>query len=45
MKINLGMIIPATINFFIFYLILRKFVFNKTLAVINSRKEEVEGEK
>ncbi|WP_346889482.1 F0F1 ATP synthase subunit B [Clostridium sp. UBA1056] len=43
MKIDLGMIIPATINFFIFYLILRKFVFNKTLAVINSRKEEVES--
>jgi len=43
MNIDLGIIIPSTINFFIFYLILRKFVFNKTLAVINSRKEEVES--
>ncbi len=43
MNINLGIIIPSTINFFIFYFILRKFVFNKTLAVMNSRKEEVEN--
>ncbi|MEG1256479.1 F0F1 ATP synthase subunit B [Clostridium sp.] len=42
MNINPVMILAATINFFIFYFILRKFVFNKTLAVINSRKEEVE---
>ncbi|MEG0132688.1 MAG: F0F1 ATP synthase subunit B [Clostridium sp.] len=43
MSINPVMILAATINFFIFYFILRKFVFNKTLAVMNSRKEEVEN--
>ncbi len=43
MNIDWSIIVPSTINFFIFYLILRKFVFNKTLAVINTRKEEVES--
>lgn len=43
MNINVGMIIFSTINFFIFYLILKKFVFSKTLAIINARKNEVEN--
>jgi len=42
MEINVSIIIASTINFFIFYFILKKFVFNKTLGVINARKEEVE---
>jgi F-type H+-transporting ATPase subunit b len=42
MEINLGIIIASTINFFIFYFILKKFVFNKTLVIINKRKTEVE---
>ncbi len=42
MNIDFQMIILSTINFFIFYFILRKFVFNKTLAVMDSRKEEIE---
>ncbi|MEG0774440.1 F0F1 ATP synthase subunit B [Clostridium sp.] len=42
MEINLGIIIASTINFFIFYFILKKFVFNKTLVIINKRKIEVE---
>lgn len=42
MEMNLGIIIASTINFFIFYFILKKFVFNKTLVIINKRKTEVE---
>jgi F-type H+-transporting ATPase subunit b len=42
MEINLGIIIASTINFFIFYFILKKFVFNKTLVIIDKRKTEVE---
>ncbi|MDU4892841.1 MAG: F0F1 ATP synthase subunit B [Clostridium sp.] len=42
MNINLEMIIQATINFFIFYFILYKFVFKKTIAIMDSRKAEVE---
>ncbi|EQB89294.1 F-type H+-transporting ATPase subunit b [Clostridium punense] len=42
MEIHGSIIIASTINFFIFYFILKKFVFNKTLGVINGRKEEVE---
>lgn len=42
MDINLEMIIQATINFFIFYFILYKFVFKKTIAIMDSRKAEVE---
>lgn len=42
MDIQASIIIASTINFFIFYFILKKFVFNKTLGVINGRKEEVE---
>lgn len=43
MNIKIEMIIFSTINFFIFFLILKKFVFNKTLGVINGRKAEVEN--
>lgn len=43
MSINVGMIIFSTINFLIFYLIMKKFFFEKTLAVIDSRKAEVEN--
>ncbi len=42
MNINLEMIIQATINFFIFYFILYKFVFKKTIAIMDSRRAEVE---
>ncbi len=42
MEINVQVIILSIINFFIFYLILKKFVFKKTLGVINGRKKEVE---
>lgn len=43
MNISVGMIIFSTINFLIFYLIMKKFFFEKTLAVINARKSEVEN--
>lgn len=43
MNIDWKMIIEATINFFIFYFILDKFVFKKTIAIMDSRKEEVEN--
>lgn len=43
MSISVGMIIFSTINFLIFYLIMKKFFFEKTLAVIDSRKAEVEN--
>lgn len=42
MNVDWIMIVEATINFFIFYFILNKFVFKKTIAVMDSRKEEVE---
>lgn len=42
MEINIQVIILSIINFFLFYLILKKFVFKKTLGVINDRKKEVE---
>lgn len=42
MDIQVSIIIASTINFFIFYFILKKFVFKKTLGVINDRKAEVE---
>lgn len=43
MSISVGMIIFSTINFLIFYLIMRKFFFEKILAVIDARKAEVEN--
>lgn len=43
MNISVGMIIFSTINFLIFYLIMKKFFFEKILAVINARKAEVEN--
>ncbi|MEG2934949.1 MAG: F0F1 ATP synthase subunit B [Clostridium sp.] len=43
MNISVGMIIFSTINFLIFYLIMKKFFFEKTLAVIDERKIEVEN--
>lgn len=43
MSINVGMIIFSTINFLIFYLIMKKFFFEKTLAIIDSRKSEIEN--
>ena len=43
MNINVGMIIFSTINFLIFYLIMKKFFFEKTLAVIDERKIAVEN--
>lgn len=43
MSISVGMIIFSTINFLIFYLIMKKFFFEKTLAVIEARKTEVEN--
>lgn len=43
MSISVGMIIFSTINFLIFYLIMKKFFFEKTLAVIDERKEAVEN--
>ncbi len=43
MSISVGMIIFSTINFLIFYFIMKKFFFEKTLAVIEARKTEVEN--
>lgn len=43
MSISVGMIIFSTINFLIFYLIMKKFFFEKILAVIDARKAEVEN--
>ena len=43
MSISVGMIIFSTINFLIFYLIMKRFFFEKTLAVIDERKEAVEN--
>ena len=43
MEINFGVIIASTINFFIFFFILKKNVFSKTQAMIQSRKNEVES--
>lgn len=43
MNIDFIVIIEATINFFIFYFILNKFVFKKTIAIMDSRKKEVES--
>lgn len=42
MSISLEMSIFSIINFLIFYFILKRFLFDKTLAIINSRKYEVE---
>jgi len=42
MEIHLGVILASTINFFIFYFILKKFVFSKTQAMIEGRRKEVE---
>ncbi len=42
MEINLGVVIASTINFFIFYFILKIFVFAKTKAIIEGRRKEVE---
>lgn len=41
MNISVGMIIFSTINFLIFYLIMKKFFFGKILSVICARKEEI----
>lgn len=43
MSIDVGMILFSTINFFIFYLIIKKFLFGKVMVIINSRKEEIEN--
>ncbi|WP_291579330.1 F0F1 ATP synthase subunit B [Clostridium sp. UBA6640] len=43
MDINLGVVLAGTINFFIFFFILRKFVFKPTMEMIESRKQEVEA--
>lgn len=43
MNIDLKTVIEATINFFIFYFILNKFVFKKTIAIMEERKAEVEN--
>ncbi|HCQ91431.1 MULTISPECIES: F0F1 ATP synthase subunit B [unclassified Clostridium] len=43
MDINLSIVLAGTINFFIFFFILRKFVFKPTMEMIESRKQEVEG--
>jgi len=42
MEINLGVVFASTINFFIFYFILKRFVFAKTQAIIEGRRKEVE---
>lgn len=42
MNIDFKVVIEATINFFIFYFILYKFVFKKTIAVMDERKQELE---
>lgn len=42
MDINLGVVIASIINFYIFYFILKKFVFSKTQEVIEGRRKEVE---
>lgn len=42
MNIEIGTILFSTINFVIFYFILKKFVFNKTLEIIDARRAEVE---
>lgn len=42
MDINLSVVLAGTINFFIFFFILRKFVFKPTMEMIESRKQEVE---
>lgn len=43
MDINILRIILSTINFVIFYFILKKFVFKKTIAVMDSRKSAIEA--
>lgn len=43
MNIDYKTVIEATINFFIFYLILYKLVFKKTIAVMENRKAEMEN--
>jgi F-type H+-transporting ATPase subunit b len=43
MDINLGVVLAGTINFFIFFFILRKFIFKPTMEMIESRKQEVEA--
>ncbi|HAG42177.1 MAG TPA: ATP synthase F0 subunit B [Clostridium sp.] len=43
MDINLSIVLAGTINFFIFFFILRKFVFKPTMEMIESRKQEVES--
>lgn len=42
MSIDGFRILATTLNFIIFYLILKKFVFKKTLAVMNARKAEID---
>lgn len=43
MDISILKILASTINFIIFYLILKKFVFKKTLAVMNARQADIEA--
>lgn len=43
MDISIFKILASTINFIIFYLILKKFVFKKTLAVMNARQADIEA--
>ncbi|GAA0121287.1 MAG: F0F1 ATP synthase subunit B [Clostridium argentinense] len=42
MDIDLSVVLAGTINFFIFFFILRKFVFKPTMEMIESRKQEIE---
>lgn len=42
MNVDVGMILASTINFVIFYFILKKLVFDKTIAVIDARQKEVQ---
>lgn len=43
MSVDLLKIIASTINFVIFYFILKKFVFKKTIAIMDARKAEIEA--
>lgn len=43
MGIDIKIVLAATINFFIFFFIIKKFIYKPTMDIVNARTEEVES--